>query len=201
MSDIFDIKEYRRMFHPKLPEICLHVTTHQRVSDYELQRVFRVSKDDLIYVLVAMSHMGILVLDPVGSEHVVLISGVNDLSFFEDKVIQFVGAATSYFESALRDEMMAMKIAETEPEENDPLLKQAASFIAKTKKTSISSVQRNFRIGYNRAAQIIETLELEGIVSPPGINGNREVMVGEDYEYEEKSSDSTIPTNVIPFRR
>lgn len=201
MSDIFDIKEYRRMFHPKLPEICLHVTTHQRVSDYELQRVFRVSKDDLIYVLVAMSHMGILVLDPVGSEHVVLISGVNDLSFFEDKVIQFVGAATSYFESALRDEMMAMKIAETEPEENDPLLKQAVSFIAKTKKTSISSVQRNFRIGYNRAAQIIETLELEGIVSPPGINGNREVMVGEDYEYEEKSSDSTIPTNVIPFRK
>lgn len=189
------------MFHPKLPEICLHVTTHQRVSDYELQRVFRVSKDDLIYVLVAMSHMGILVLDPVGSEHVVLISGVNDLSFFEDKVIQFVGAATSYFESALRDEMMAMKIAETEPEENDPLLKQAVSFIAKTKKTSISSVQRNFRIGYNRAAQIIETLELEGIVSPPGINGNREVMVGEDYEYEEKSSDSTIPTNVIPFRK
>lgn len=59
----------------------------------------------------------------------------------------------------------------------DPLFDQAVSFVAESRRGSISSVQRKFKIGYNRAARLIEQMETEGIVSAPGHNGNREVRV------------------------
>ena len=61
-------------------------------------------------------------------------------------------------------------------EELDPLFDQAVAFIVEKRRASISGVQRQFRIGYNRAARIIEQMEVQGIVSPPGHNGNREVL-------------------------
>ncbi|ENZ0271979.1 DNA translocase FtsK [Escherichia coli] len=61
-------------------------------------------------------------------------------------------------------------------EELDPLFDQAVQFVTEKRKASISGVQRQFRIGYNRAARIFEQMEAQGIVSEQGHNGNREVL-------------------------
>lgn len=58
----------------------------------------------------------------------------------------------------------------------DPLFDQAVEFVVEKRRASISGVQRQFRIGYNRAARIIEQMEAQGIVSEQGHNGNREVL-------------------------
>jgi recombination associated protein RdgC len=62
-------------------------------------------------------------------------------------------------------------------EGKDVLYDEAVEFVRKTRRASVSSVQRKFIIGYNRAARIIEQMEAEGIVSKPGHNGAREVLV------------------------
>ena len=62
-------------------------------------------------------------------------------------------------------------------EELDPLFDQVVDFVVETQRASISSVQRKFRIGYNKAARIVEQMEAEGIISPPSHNGTREVLV------------------------
>ncbi len=61
--------------------------------------------------------------------------------------------------------------------ESDEFYDQAVAFVTETRRASVSSVQRKFRIGYNRAARIVEQMEACGVVSPPGHNGNREVLV------------------------
>ncbi len=63
-----------------------------------------------------------------------------------------------------------------EDEELDTLFDEAVGFVTESKRVSISSVQRKFRIGYNRAARIVEQMELQGVVSTPGHNGAREVL-------------------------
>ena len=60
--------------------------------------------------------------------------------------------------------------------ESDPLYDEAVAFVLQTRKASISSVQRKLRIGYNRAARLIEQMEATGVVSEMGTNGNREVL-------------------------
>ena len=60
--------------------------------------------------------------------------------------------------------------------ESDPLYDEAVNFIAKTRRASISSVQRRFKIGYNRAARLIEDMEAAGVVTPMESNGTREVL-------------------------
>ena len=65
---------------------------------------------------------------------------------------------------------------EDEDAETDPLFDQAVAFVTESRKASVSGVQRRFRIGYNRAARLVETMEQVGIVSGPGHNGNREVL-------------------------
>ncbi|WP_079812827.1 DNA translocase FtsK [Salmonella enterica] len=67
-------------------------------------------------------------------------------------------------------------------EELDPLFDQAVNFVTQKRKASISGVQRQFRIGYNRAARIIEQMEAQGIVSAQGHNGNREVLAPPPFE-------------------
>ena len=61
--------------------------------------------------------------------------------------------------------------------ESDPLYDQACGIVLKTRRASISLVQRHLRIGYNRAARLIEQMERAGMVSPMQTNGNREVLV------------------------
>ena len=67
-------------------------------------------------------------------------------------------------------------------EELDQLFDQAVEFVVDKRRASISGVQRQFRIGYNRAARIIEQMEAQGIVSSPGHNGNREVLAPPPHE-------------------
>ena len=67
--------------------------------------------------------------------------------------------------------------AEGGDDESDPLYDQAVAFILRTKKASISSVQREFRIGYNRSARLLEQMERSGVVSPMQSNGSREILV------------------------
>ena len=61
-------------------------------------------------------------------------------------------------------------------EDMDPLFDQVVEHVVQSRRGSVSGVQRRFKIGYNRAARIVEQLEAQGIVSAPGHNGNREVL-------------------------
>ncbi|KZN62992.1 DNA translocase FtsK [Pseudoalteromonas luteoviolacea] len=67
--------------------------------------------------------------------------------------------------------------AEGGDEESDPLYDEAVAFVIETGKVSVSSVQRKLRVGYNRAARLVEQMEMSGVVSAPGHNGAREVLV------------------------
>ncbi len=66
---------------------------------------------------------------------------------------------------------------EDEDGEKDELYDEAVAFVAQSRRASISAVQRRLRVGYNRAARIIETMEESGVVSPMATNGNREVLI------------------------
>ena len=61
--------------------------------------------------------------------------------------------------------------------EEDELYDEAVAFVAQSRRASISAVQRRLRIGYNRAARMIETMEESGVLSPMASNGNREVLI------------------------
>ncbi len=61
--------------------------------------------------------------------------------------------------------------------ESDPMYDQAVALVLQTRRPSISLVQRHLRIGYNRAARLIEQMERAGLVSPMQTNGNRDVLV------------------------
>jgi S-DNA-T family DNA segregation ATPase FtsK/SpoIIIE len=66
--------------------------------------------------------------------------------------------------------------SESDSSEDDALYDEAVAFVLETRKASISSVQRKLRIGYNRAARMIESMEAAGVISPMGSNGGREVI-------------------------
>jgi S-DNA-T family DNA segregation ATPase FtsK/SpoIIIE len=70
--------------------------------------------------------------------------------------------------------------------ESDPLYDQAVAIVLKTRRASISLVQRHLRIGYNRAARLIEQMERAGMVSAMQTNGNREVLVPASATAEER---------------
>ncbi|MCG6873932.1 MAG: DNA translocase FtsK 4TM domain-containing protein [Betaproteobacteria bacterium] len=84
-----------------------------------------------------------------------------------------------YLEGLLEnpDEMTVLAGGSSEGSESDPLYDQAVEIVVRTRRPSISLVQRHLRIGYNRAARLIEQMEHAGLVSPMQANGNREVIV------------------------
>lgn len=75
-----------------------------------------------------------------------------------------------------QDILLPGEQAEGEESELDALYDEALAFVTETRRVSISSIQRKFRIGYNRAARIVEDMEGQGVVSTPGHNGAREVL-------------------------
>ena len=75
------------------------------------------------------------------------------------------------------DAMLPGEVPEGGDQENDEFYDQAVAFVCETRRASVSSVQRKFRIGYNRAARIVEQMQAAGVVSAPAHNGNREVLV------------------------
>jgi DNA segregation ATPase FtsK/SpoIIIE, S-DNA-T family len=103
----------------------------------------------------------------------------------DEEVHRIVAWLKQFGEPDYKDEILmgpASEAAEGEPGEDsgdaelDPLYDEAAAFVLRTRRASISFVQRQFRIGYNRAARLVEAMESAGIVSPMGINGQREVV-------------------------
>ncbi|MCG9731079.1 DNA translocase FtsK 4TM domain-containing protein [Shewanella sp. Isolate13] len=78
--------------------------------------------------------------------------------------------------SAEGEQVLLPGEASDSEEEMDALYDEAVAFVTQSRRGSISSVQRKFKIGYNRAARIIEQMELQGVVSAQGHNGNREVL-------------------------
>ncbi|MCW8866240.1 MAG: DNA translocase FtsK 4TM domain-containing protein [Colwellia sp.] len=74
------------------------------------------------------------------------------------------------------DMLLPGEQAEGSDEELDALYDEAVNFVTEKRRVSISSVQRQFRIGYNRAARIVEQMEIQGVVSNAGHNGAREVL-------------------------
>jgi S-DNA-T family DNA segregation ATPase FtsK/SpoIIIE len=66
--------------------------------------------------------------------------------------------------------------------EQDPLYDEAVAFVLENRRVSISLIQRQFKIGYNRSARIVEAMESAGIISKSGANGNREILVPKNDE-------------------
>lgn len=64
-------------------------------------------------------------------------------------------------------------------DDRDPLYQPSVQFVAEGRRVSVSSIQRKFKIGYNRSFQLVEAMESNGVVSPAGHNGAREVLVPE----------------------
>ena len=73
--------------------------------------------------------------------------------------------------------MPVIAAEEEDDAEKDELYDEAVAFVAQSRRASISAVQRKLRIGYNRAARMIETMEETGVLSPMASNGNREVLI------------------------
>jgi len=103
----------------------------------------------------------------------------------DEEVHRIVAHLKLYGEPDYKDEILAGPPSEGSGElfgeensdaELDPLYDEAAAFVLRTRRASISFVQRQFRIGYNRAARLVEAMEAAGLVSPMGINGQRDVL-------------------------
>ena len=103
----------------------------------------------------------------------------------DEEVHRVVSHLKLYGEPNYKDEILAGPPSEGSGElfgdegadaELDPLYDEAAAFVLRSRRASISFVQRQFRIGYNRAARLVEAMEAAGLVSSMGINGQREVI-------------------------
>lgn len=126
--------------------------------------------------------MGDMLYLPPGSNHTVRIHG----AFASDDDVHAVvndwkaRGRPVYIDEIIHGEPTAESLLPGEQlegeEEVDPLYDQVVEFVTDSRRGSVSGVQRRFKIGYNRAARIIEQLEAQGIVSSPGHNGNREVI-------------------------
>ena len=88
--------------------------------------------------------------------------------------------APDYLENVLSggdDEPFVQIESNSDTEQDDPLYDEAVAFVLESRRASISSVQRKLRIGYNRAARLIEAMEMAGVVSPMNSNGSRDILV------------------------
>ena len=76
-----------------------------------------------------------------------------------------------------RAQVSGLDLGEQQGDDTDELFDQAVEIVAKTRRASISNVQRRLKIGYNRAARILEQMEEQGMVSPMESNGTREILL------------------------
>lgn len=127
--------------------------------------------------------MGDMLYNPPGTSITTRVHG----AFVDDHEVHAVVAdwkargEPDYIEEILSgdsggDILLPGEQAENADEEYDAVYDEALAFVTETRKVSISSIQRKFRIGYNRAARIVEQFEANGVVSTAGNNGNREVL-------------------------
>jgi S-DNA-T family DNA segregation ATPase FtsK/SpoIIIE len=103
----------------------------------------------------------------------------------DEEVHRIVAWLKQFGEPDYKDEILAGPPSEAmdgEPGDDgidaelDPLYDEAAAFVLRSRRASISFVQRQFRIGYNRSARLVEAMEAAGLVSSMGINGQRDVI-------------------------
>ncbi|WP_105902512.1 DNA translocase FtsK 4TM domain-containing protein [Vibrio gangliei] len=126
--------------------------------------------------------MGDMLYLPPGSSHTIRVHG----AFASDDDVHAVvndwkaRGKPVYIDEIVHGEPTAESLLpgeQLESEEDvDPLYDQVVEFVTESRRGSVSGVQRRFKIGYNRAARIVEQLEAQGVVSAPGHNGNREVI-------------------------
>ncbi|UJF19891.1 DNA translocase FtsK 4TM domain-containing protein [Vibrio sp. SS-MA-C1-2] len=126
--------------------------------------------------------MGDMLYLPPGSGHTIRVHG----AFVDDHEVHNVvndwkgRGKPQYIEAILSGEQGADTLlpgeTSSDDEDIDPLFDQVVAHVTETRRGSVSGVQRKFKIGYNRAARIVEQLEAHGIVSAPGHNSNREVL-------------------------
>ena len=129
--------------------------------------------------------MGDMLYLPPGTASPIRVHGAFVSDAEVHRVVDFIKAqgAPQYLESITRDpdSVMAESSANTDSDaEQDPIYDEAVEFVLQANRVSISSVQRRFKIGYNRAARIVEAMESAGVVSTMQANGNREVLVPTD---------------------
>jgi S-DNA-T family DNA segregation ATPase FtsK/SpoIIIE len=143
---------------------------------------------------VASSMDSRVVLDQVGAEQLL---GKGDMLYIgsgtsiplrvhgayvgEEEIIRVVNdwknrQSVSFLEEVTKSPELSEGPNGDSDEEKDEFYDQAVAFVIDSRRASISAVQRKFRIGYNRAARLIETMESAGIVSEMNSNGNREVL-------------------------
>jgi S-DNA-T family DNA segregation ATPase FtsK/SpoIIIE len=126
---------------------------------------------------------GDMLYNPPGTSITTRVHG----AFVDDHEVHAVVAdwkrrgAPQYIDEILNGEatseiLLPGENADGDEQEYDAFYDEAVAFITQTRRASVSSVQRKFRIGYNRAARLVEQMELSGVVSSPGHNGNREVL-------------------------
>ncbi|NOH83244.1 DNA translocase FtsK [Vibrio sp. 03-59-1] len=126
--------------------------------------------------------MGDMLYLPPGSNHTIRVHG----AFASDDDVHAVvnnwkaRGKPVYIDEIVNGEQTADSLLPGEQlekdEDTDPLFDQVVEHVTESRRGSVSGVQRKFKIGYNRAARIVEQLEAQGIVSAPGHNGNREVI-------------------------
>ena len=130
----------------------------------------------------ALLGQGDMLYHPVGSGHPQRVHGAFVSDAEVHRVVEYLKSQgqPTYVEGVLEgaggDEGDGVAL-EGADAESDPLYDQAVAVVLKTRRPSISLVQRHLRIGYNRSARLIEQMERAGLVSPMGANGNREVLV------------------------
>ena len=129
----------------------------------------------------ALLGQGDMLYMPPGTGHPVRIHGAFVSDFEVHQVVNHLKAMgePNYIEGILTNETEGHEAGEFSSDdgaEKDPLYDEAVSIVLKTRRASISSVQRQLRIGYNRAARLIEDMERAGLVSSMQTNGNREVL-------------------------
>jgi S-DNA-T family DNA segregation ATPase FtsK/SpoIIIE len=126
---------------------------------------------------------GDMLYNPPGTSITTRVHG----AFVDDHEVHAVVAdwkrrgAPQYIDEILNGEatsemMLPGENTDGDDQEFDAFYDEAVAFITQTRRASVSSVQRKFRIGYNRAARLVEQMELSGVVSSPSHNGNREVL-------------------------
>ena len=92
-----------------------------------------------------------------------------------------VSLYANYIEGLLSGEAALETVNVVSPNANsDELFDQAAAFVLESRKTSISSLQRHLRVGYNRAANLMQALEDAGVVSPADVGGSRRILAQKD---------------------
>ena len=122
--------------------------------------------------------MGDMLFVPPGSSKMARIHGAFISEDEISRIVEFLKkqATPCYHEEIL--EQQEPDISAIAEEEIDELYDQAVQVVCENKRVSISSIQRQFRIGYNRAARIVDQMELQGVVSAPNHQGQREVLAG-----------------------